>query len=99
MSSKKHVDTFNDLDKPYEPNVVGFKGIIYFGVGLLLLIVVTFALMWALLNVLKDYSKENAGAPNPMSVSEKDRLPPVPRLQAAPGFGIDTSNGRVNLEL
>ena len=29
----------------------------------------------------------------------EERLPPEPRLQLAPGFGVEAENGRVNLEL
>jgi hypothetical protein len=36
---------------------------------------------------------------NPMALKEKDDLPPEPRIQSAPGFGIDGPNGRINLEL
>lgn len=101
MSSKKHNDTVTDLSKPYEENEIQLKGIFGFAVGLFLLIVITFGLMWAFLNVLRDYSKEqeNAGPGNPMKLSEKERLPPEPRLQAAPGFGVESEKGRVNLEL
>src|SRR5687768_14537450 len=99
MSSKKHVDTAAALNIPYEQNKIQLKGIFGFAIGLFLLIVVTFALMWALLNVLKDYAVENAGAPNPMAMSEKDRLPAEPRLQLAPGFGVESENGFVNMEL
>lgn len=98
MSSNKHSDTAIDLNKPYEENEIQLKGIFGFAVGLFLLIVVTFGLMWAFLNVLRDYSKEGVVA-NPMAMSEKERLPPEPRLQAAPGFGVDSERGRVNLEL
>ncbi|HQZ95895.1 MAG TPA: hypothetical protein PLP21_06220 [Pyrinomonadaceae bacterium] len=98
MSSKKHTDTAVDLNKPYEENEIQLKGIIGFAVGLFLLIVITFGLMWAFLNVLKDYSKEGVVA-NPMAMSEKERLPPEPRLQAAPGFGVESEKGWVNLEL
>ena len=83
----------------YEENTVGLKGILYFWVGLLILIVVTFGLMWALINVLRDYNRENQEPPGPLAMTEKERLPPEPRLQSAPGFGIDTDRGRVNLEL
>jgi hypothetical protein len=55
--------------------------------------------MWALLNVLKDYDKENAGPANPLAMSEREKLPAEPRLQSAPGFGVDTEKGRVVLEL
>lgn len=99
MSSKKHTDTAVELSKPYEQNEIQLKGIIGFAIGLTMLIVVTFGLMWALLNVLKDYQRENAGPANPMLMSERERLPPEPRLQLAPGFGVDSEKGRVNMEL
>src|SRR4051812_7982283 len=94
---KTEIDpTFN---VPYEENTIGLKGIIYFWVGLLALIVVTFALMWALINVLRQYNSENQERPGPLAMTDKERLPPEPRLQLAPGFGIETDRGRQNLEL
>ncbi len=100
MSSKKHENTVPDIGKGYEENEIGLKGILSFAIGLFLLIVITFGLMWAFLNVLKDKAKQdNADERNPMMMSEKERLPPEPRLQLAPGFGIDSDKGRVNLEL
>src|SRR5436305_343380 len=88
-----------DLDKPYEANEIGIRGIVGFAIGLVLLIVITFGLMSALLNVLRQNEKENAGPANPMEMSDKERLPPEPRVQLAPGFGIESETGRVNLEL
>jgi len=99
MGSTKHEKSFVDFEKPYEQNVIGFKGIVYFAVGLFLLIVITFGLMWALLGVFEDQAKIDKVSNNPMALSEKDRLPPEPRVQAAPGFGIDGPRGHVNLEL
>ena len=102
MGSTKHEKTFVNYDKPYETNIVGMRGIIYFGVGLFLLIVVTFGLMWFLMDVMEDQAKErDAQNPNPMleNVGKRDRLPPEPRLQVAPGFGVGEGSDRVNLEL
>lgn len=99
MSSKKHTETAVDLNIPYEQNEIQLKGIFGFAIGLFLLIVVTFGLMWALLNVLKDYSVENAGPQNPLAMSDKERLPPEPRLQLAPGFGVESEKGFVKMEL
>lgn len=99
MSSAKHEKTFVDFDKPYEQNIVGLRGVIYFAVGLFLLIVITFALMWALLGVFEDDAAAQKKSTNPMAKSDKDRLPPEPRLQAAPGFKVDGPHGPVNLEL
>jgi hypothetical protein len=99
MGKTKHEKSFVDFDKTYEQNVIGLKGVVFFGVGLLALIVVTFGLMWALLNVLEDNEKASKESDNPMQMSEKERLPPEPRLQTAPGFGVESENGRVNMEL
>src|SRR4029453_8272417 len=38
--------------------------------------------------------------PGPMALSQQERLPPEPRLQAAKGFGVTLENGQsVSLEL
>lgn len=99
MGSTKHEKSFVDFEKAYEQNIIGLKGILYFGIGLLLLIVITFGLMWALLNVMRDEAEASAGPANPMLMNDRERLPPEPRLQAAPGFGVDGPEGRTNLEL
>ena len=97
---KKHESTLSDLSKPYEQNVIGFGGIVKFAIGLLLLIIVTFALMLLLNRVLEDNKQQEWNASkNPMVMSDRERLPPEPRLQSAPGFGVDSPGGRVNLEL
>jgi hypothetical protein len=99
MGSTKHEKSFVDFEQPYEQNIIGLKGVFYFGIGLVLLIIITFALMWALLNVFKEDAIAEKGQSGPMAMSEKERLPPEPRLQAAPGFGVESEKGRVNLEL
>jgi hypothetical protein len=96
----KHEKTFVDFDKSYETNLIGLRGIIYFGVGLFLLIVITFGLMLFLQNVMEDEATESKDSKSPMMMNEKESLPPEPRLQTAPGFGVDSpQQGRVNLEL
>lgn len=95
----KHEKSFVDFEQPYEQNLIGLKGIFYFGIGLFLLIVVTFALMWVFLGVLEEDAKATKTSANPLAMSEKERLPPEPRLQLAPGFGVESSSGPVNLEL
>lgn len=97
--SSKNLNSPADLEKAYEPNDIGLKGIVYFGVGLLLLILITFVLIWSFLYKLREFATDNADPANPMAMTQKDRLPPEPRLQAAPGFGVDTPDGRVSLEL
>lgn len=96
----KHKKTVVNLDKPYETNVIGLRGIIYFALGLFLLIVVTFGLMWFLLDVMEQDAVTRKASDNPLKLSKEEALPPEPRLQGAPGFGVDDPNGgRINLEL
>jgi hypothetical protein len=99
MSSAKHNIEAIGLDKAHEENQIGLKGIMGFAIGLVGLIVVTFGLMWAFLGALKDNAKENADPQNPMAMSDRERLPPEPRLQLAPGFGVESEKGWVNMEL
>jgi hypothetical protein len=100
MGSTKHERTFVDYDKSYETNIIGLRGIIYFGIGIFLLIIVTFGLMSVLLNVMEDQAKEaDERNPNPMVMTKEESLPPEPRLQAAPGFGVGEGKDRVNMEL
>jgi len=96
----KHEKSFVDYDRAYETNLIGLRGIIYFGVGLFLLIVITFGLMFFLQNVMEDQAKESKDDTNPMMMTDRERLPPEPRLQLAPGYGVESEQGgRVNLEL
>jgi hypothetical protein len=99
MSAPKHEKSFVDYDRTYETNLIGLRGIIYFAVGLFLLIVVTFGLMFFLQNVMEDQARESKDNKNPMMMNDTERLPPEPRLQAAPGFGVDSERGRLNMEL
>ena len=99
MGSAKHEKSFVDFEKPYEQNIIGLKGIVYFGVGLSLLIVITFGLMWALHGVLEEDAKETKTSTNPLVMTDREKLPPEPRLQLAPGFQVDGPGGPVNLEL
>ena len=96
----KHEKSFVDYDRTYETNLIGLRGIIYFAVGLFLLIVITFGLMFFLQNVMEDQAKESKDETNPMMMTDRERLPPEPRLQAAPGYEVEgEQGGRVNLEL
>ena len=95
----KHEKSFVNYDRTYETNVVGARGVVYFAVGLFLRIVITFGLMVFLQNVMEDQAKETKDAKSPMAMNSQESLPPEPRLQGAPGFGVESENGRVNLEL
>ena len=90
-----------DLSKPYQRNEIGVKGIAYFGIGLFLLIVVTFLLMYIFqYGVLEEQRlADDERDKSPVAMTVEERLPSEPRLQGAPGFGVDSKDGRINLEL
>jgi hypothetical protein len=88
-----------NFNKTYEENDIKLRGILGFGFFLFALIVVTFVLMWILqYHILKPQFDENNKV-GPMALKPDEKLPPEPRLQAAPGFGVDGPNGRIKLEL
>ena len=87
-------------DVSHEASDVDVGMIIKFVVGLFFLTVITFVLMRLLYNVLENRATAADPKPRPMAMSEKERLPPEPRLQAAPGFGVNLGDGKfINLQL
>lgn len=90
MAEKNHItetpDTsyIKNIDVAHEVSDVYVGGIMKFVIALAILMVVSFVLMWAMFRSLQ--SKATEPPPPPMALSERDRLPPEPRLQSAPGF-------------
>ena len=96
MSNSKHdghvtetpdVSYIKNVDVNHETSDVNVPGIVKFLVGLSVLTVATFVLMWGLFRSLE--KKVTEPPRSPMALTEKDRLPPEPRLQGAPGFAED----------
>ena len=89
--SKPHVtetpDTshIKNIDVTHEVSDVYIGGIAKFTVGLVVLMVASFLIVWGMFRALN--SRITEPPRSPMALSEKDRLPPEPRLQGAPGFG------------
>ena len=90
MADKHHItetpDTsyIKNTDVTHEVSDVYIGGIARFAVGLFILMVASFVLMWALFRMLESKTIEEPRSQ--MALTEKDRLPPEPRLQSAPGF-------------
>jgi len=97
MAEKEHItetpDTshIKNIDVTHEVSDVYIGGVARFVVGLFILIVVSFVLMWAMFRILQSRSMQEEKPRSPMALSENDpqRLPPEPRLQGAPGFSED----------
>lgn len=88
-------------DVTHEMSDVNVAGILKFVVALVIMTVVVYILMYLLFGFFntQEVRKEGEAPPGPMAMSEQERLPPEPRLQAASGFGVKLENGEwVNLE-
>jgi hypothetical protein len=86
------VSHIKNLDVTHESSDVSVSGVLKFVVGLSALTAVVFVLMWGLFRFL--YAEtEKEPEPGPMAMTPYERLPPNPKLQAAPGFGVKLANG------
>jgi len=87
------VSHIKNPDVTHEASDVNVSGVAKFVLGLTVMGVAVFVLMWALFGFLSVQEEEKAPKPGPMAMSPQERLPPDPRLQAAPGFGVKLENG------
>lgn len=92
------VSHIKNLDVTHEDSDVSVSGVLKFVIGLTVMTAVVFVLMWGMFRFL--YAEtEKEPDPGPMAMTPSERLPPDPKLQAAPGFGVKLENGeRVPLE-
>jgi hypothetical protein len=83
------VSHIRNVDVTHEISDVDIRGIVSFIIGLSVMTIFVYLLVWGMFKVL--YSKEERrdlsdDPPSPMAMSSQERLPPEPRLQSAPGF-------------
>jgi len=79
------VSYIKNVDVTHEMSDVYISGIAKFAVGLSILMIASFLLMWIMFRAFDARISEPQRSP--MALSDKERLPPEPRLQGAPGFG------------
>ena len=98
MSKPKKVEV--DLSKPYEENDIKLRGTVIFCSVTFLMIIFSFVSMWFVNRWVQtgmaEYQEQNK---SPMAFSKEEKLPPEPRLQLAPGFGVGEGDNRISLEL
>jgi hypothetical protein len=94
------VSHIRNVEVTHEMSDVDVKGILTFAVALTVMTVVVYLLMLLMFNVLNKQEVSKEQKPSPMKLSEKERLPPEPRLQGAQGFseGLDKSAGITETE-
>jgi hypothetical protein len=88
-------------DVSHEKSDVNVRSIIMFAGGLLVFGIIIQVLVWLMFNYMEDRARKADPPPRPMALSEKERIPPEPRLQGAPGFGVGLGEGKqpIRLEL
>ena len=90
-------------DVSHEASDVNVRSIIIFAGGLLVFGIIVHILMSLMFNYMEKRAVQGEAAHprGPMAITEKEMLPPEPRLQLAPGFGIGLGEGKpsINLQL
>ncbi len=94
------VSHIRNVEVSHEMSDVDVKGILMFAVALTVMTVVVYLLMLLMFKVLNKQEVGKEQKPSPMALSEKERLPPEPRLQGAQGFseGLNKSAGITETE-
>ena len=85
------VSHIKNVDVVHETSDVNVPALLKFVLALTVLTAVVYFLMLFLFNFLNRQETRNEPPPGPMAMSERESLPPEPRLQAAPGFAEDLS--------
>jgi len=92
------VSHIRNVEVTHETSDVNVRAVVTF---IVVLTVATIAVGFGLRFLFKFFNEQEAKSsrPGPMALTQKERLPPEPRLQAAPGFEIKLENGQtVGLE-
>ena len=84
LTETPDVSYIQNVDVMHEVSDVQISAIAKFVVGLFILMVASFFLMWVLFGAFESKIKDTPTSP--MALTQNERLPPEPRLQGAPGF-------------
>jgi hypothetical protein len=86
-SSQPDVSHINNLDVSHETRDVRIRPIFWFVFWLITAVVIIYFLMFGLFKVLERHEVRSDPVPSPLS-SERQTVPPEPRLQLIPGHPI-----------
>jgi len=92
------VTHIRNVEVTHEASDISVSGVMTFVIVLSISIIVISIGMWLLFRFFNAQEAKQP-QPGPMALTKNERLPPEPRLQAAPGFAVTLENGqRINLE-
>ena len=93
------VSHIRNVEVTHETSDVNVRAVITFIVVLTVSTIVVGLGVQVLFKFFNQQEAKSEPKPGPMALKKEERLPPEPRLQAAPGFQIKLENGQtVNLE-
>jgi hypothetical protein len=87
------VSHIRNVEVTHEASDISVNGVLTFVVALTILTVAVYVGMLLLFNTFQSQSQAEP-KPGPMALRQGQRLPPEPRLQAAPGFSVTLADGR-----
>ena len=87
------VSHIRNVEVTHEPSDVSVGGVLTFVVVLTIATATVCLGMWLLFRYFNAQAAK-APKPGPMALTQPERLPPEPRLQAAPGFELGLENGQ-----
>lgn len=76
-------------DITHEVSDVNTRGILWFVLALAIILGFSLLFLRGMFNLFESWTRKAEGEKPPMARTEKERLPPEPRLQSAPGFGVE----------
>lgn len=88
------VSWITNPDVAHEESDVAVRPLLWFVAGLTIFTIITCAAMFLMFNYLQKREESQELKASPLAREGKERLPPEPRLQLAPGFGVKTEDGR-----
>ncbi|MBC7929125.1 MAG: hypothetical protein H7Z38_00995, partial [Rubrivivax sp.] len=88
------VSWITNPDVAHEESDVAVRPLLWFVAGLTIFTIVTCLAMYLMFNYLQKREESQELKASPLAREGKERLPPEPRLQLAPGFGVTTEDGR-----
>lgn len=92
------VSHIRNVEVTHETSDINVRAVLTFAI---VLTVTTIAVAFGLRYLFKFFNEQEAKSPRPgpMALTQKERLPPEPRLQGAPGFQVTLEDGQTrNLE-
>ena len=92
------VSHIRNVEVTHETSDVNVRAVLTFAAALAITTIAVGIGLWLLFKFFNQQQAKEPG-PGPMALSREERLPPEPRLQAAPGFQVTLESGQtVNLE-